>query len=597
MKKKNMSILFVIGFLEIYSIHAEILSSDRRIDWRPGIPGGFPNKDFIVNVKDFGASGNGTIDDYQAFTSAIDALAIGGGGVIYIPEGFYLIKNTLAMQNGIVFRGEGSEKTHLYFHLGNEEKNCIDFVKYDRGTWIKMITGYTKNSKQITVQDASSFNIGDFVEIQQDNDPDIMYTQDQWNKSWAQGAVGQILVVEAINGNNLTLHNGLYIEYRAELNPIIRRLGLVEYAGIEKLHLKRLDSGDGNTILLKNAAYCRIMEIESEYSSRSHVNLETAFKCEIRDNYFHHSYVYDESEYGDGVICSFHATDNLIENNIFQRLRHSFMIHLGASGNVFSYNYSFDLYDPNTWSPVDLALQGYYLNYNLFESNIIQEIGVGNYGGPAGPGNTFFRNIIETRHVTVSDHSHYQNIIGNVFSTDNQFIYIETSVYHTVVHGNTIRGIVEWDPNISNHNFPFSYYLDSKPDFFGDKPWPLLGSDVSYSDILLPAKERYENSIATGIRMAIPTAKELRLTVYPNPFNPVTNISYDLPKSAVVEVKIYDINGKLISILIDEYQEKGERIISWASKDSNGQRVPSGLYLIVLKSDNTIKSKKVLLLK
>ncbi|GAJ16585.1 unnamed protein product, partial [marine sediment metagenome] len=89
-------------------------------------------------------------------------------------------------------------------------------------------------------------------------------------------------------------------------------------------------------------------------------------------------------------------------------------------GNVFGYNYSFDVYDPNTRSPVDLALQGHYLNYNLFESNIIQEIGVANYGGPAGPGNTFFRNIIEIRHVTVSDHSHYQNIIGNVFSTDDQ---------------------------------------------------------------------------------------------------------------------------------------------------------------------------------
>ena len=343
------------------------------------------------------------------------------------------------MQNGIVFRGDGPEKTHLYFHLGNEEKNCIDFVKYDRGTWIKITSGFTKNSQQITVQDASSFNVGDFVEIQQDNDPDIMYTQDQWNKSWAQGAVGQILVVEAMNGNNLTLNNGLYIDYRAELNPIIRRLGLVEYAGVEKLHLKRLDAGDGNTILLKNAAYCRIMEVESEYSSRSHVKLETAFKCEIRDSYFHHSYIYNESEYGDGVICSFHTTDNLIENNIFQRLRHSFMIHLGASGNVFSYNYSFDVYDPNTWSPVDLDLQGHYLNYNLFESNIVQEIGVANYGGPAGPGNTFFRNTIETRHVTVSDHSHYQNIIGNVFDTDDQFIYVETSVYNMLVHGNRIR--------------------------------------------------------------------------------------------------------------------------------------------------------------
>ena len=94
------------------------------------------------------------------------------------------------------------------------------------------------------------------MEIEQDNDSAAMYTDPEWIQSWSENSVGQILMVESVSGNTITLNRPLYIDYTASLNPRIRTQGFVEYAGVEKLHLERLDTGDGHMIQFKNAAYC-----------------------------------------------------------------------------------------------------------------------------------------------------------------------------------------------------------------------------------------------------------------------------------------------------------------------------------------------------
>jgi len=47
-----------------------------------------------------------------------------------------------------------------------------------------------------------------------------------------------------------------------------------------------------------------------------------------------------------------------------------------------------------------------------------------------------------------------------------------------------------WEPDITNHNIPNSYYLTEKPDFFTDTPWPVIGPDLPYSGII-PAQQRF----------------------------------------------------------------------------------------------------------
>ena len=88
------------------------------------------------------------------------------------------------------------------------------------------------------------FSAGDYAEIQQDNDAAVMYTQPEWNTSWAEGSVGQVVEITGVNGNVLWIDPPLHITLDPNLNPQVRRVGLVTGAGVEHLHVKRLDSGD-----------------------------------------------------------------------------------------------------------------------------------------------------------------------------------------------------------------------------------------------------------------------------------------------------------------------------------------------------------------
>ena len=79
---------------------------------------------------------------------------------------------------------------------------------------------------------------------------------------------------------------------------------------------------------------------------------------------------------------------------------------------------------------------------------------------------------------------------------------------------------------------------------------------------------------------------------YPNPFNPSTRIDYQLPASALVIVKVFDILGKEIETLVDEHQNAGNHSVLF-----NASNLPSGVYLYKIKAGTYHDTKKLLLLK
>ena len=79
---------------------------------------------------------------------------------------------------------------------------------------------------------------------------------------------------------------------------------------------------------------------------------------------------------------------------------------------------------------------------------------------------------------------------------------------------------------------------------------------------------------------------------YPNPFNPNTMVNFSVPIYDMVNVSIYDMNGKLITVLVNEHMVPGDHSIGWYAKD-----YPSGVYFIKLKSSNFVSSQKVMLIK
>ncbi|MBN2461760.1 MAG: S8 family serine peptidase [Candidatus Cloacimonetes bacterium] len=84
---------------------------------------------------------------------------------------------------------------------------------------------------------------------------------------------------------------------------------------------------------------------------------------------------------------------------------------------------------------------------------------------------------------------------------------------------------------------------------------------------------------------------------FPNPFNPETTISYFLPSSCAVELKIYNIKGQLVKTLIDDTVTAGNHTTVWCGDDNNQRKVPTGIYLYRLKTKDDVKIRKMTLIK
>jgi FlgD Ig-like domain len=84
---------------------------------------------------------------------------------------------------------------------------------------------------------------------------------------------------------------------------------------------------------------------------------------------------------------------------------------------------------------------------------------------------------------------------------------------------------------------------------------------------------------------------------YPNPFNPVTAISYQLSAVSVVTLRVYDVLGREVSILVNGVGEPGVHTVQWNGKNDRGETVSSGIYLYQLRTGNLVMTRKMVLLK
>ena len=79
---------------------------------------------------------------------------------------------------------------------------------------------------------------------------------------------------------------------------------------------------------------------------------------------------------------------------------------------------------------------------------------------------------------------------------------------------------------------------------------------------------------------------------YPNPFNPSTNISFSLPKASKVQLKVYDLLGREVKVLLNERLSSGTYNFTFDAND-----LSSGVYLYQIKTDAGVLSKKMTLIK
>jgi hypothetical protein len=95
---------------------------------------------------------------------------------------------------------------------------------------------------------------------------------------------------------------------------------------------------------------------------------------------------------------------------------------------------------------------------------------------------------------------------------------------------------------------------------------------------------------------ALPTEFRLLQNV-PNPFNPVTRITYHVPQRSVVSIRVYDVNGRLVRTLIDSVTDPGRRTAAWDGRSNSGVSVGSGVYFCTMEAPDFRESRKLMLLK
>ncbi|NQU32588.1 MAG: T9SS type A sorting domain-containing protein [Bacteroidetes bacterium] len=595
-------LLFVtFAYLLSINIVAQVIPDDRRVDWESVTQ----NMSFIqptiqINVKDFGAIGDGVSNDQPAIVNAISSLN-GRLGYIYFPSGKYLVENQITLPDSCILKGSGSNESTILLDMGENAVNCISISKSQSSEFTSITEGFTKGNNLISVEDISQFTVGGYIEIRQKNgDWDIAPI------SWADYSVGQITRVLAIEGSKLHTESGLRIDYDSDLEPEVRPITPISNSGIQCIKITRVDEpeeGAGANIYTYMAANCLIRGIESDSSVGAHVSINSSINVLIDGSYFHNAFAFDGvGMRGYGVALSQHTSECLITNNIFKNLRHAMMIKTGSNGNIFSYNYSLD---PHRSEPIpdasgDISFHGHYAFSNLWEGNIVQNIIIDHYWGPSGPYNTLFRNHAELYGIIMTTNNiqetNTQNFVGNEV-TNTEFLhglYTLTGENHFEYSNNVKGDIIPPGTTTLNDS---SYYLVTKPDFWSlFVPWPSVGFPNQLGNGTIPAKLRYESgnnftvcpdSIITNINNQS-YYNQSKIKVWPNPSSTLFNIKLPENLSSSVVARISNSLG--VVIYSENIETPGSKIFSIPIRN-----LTPGVYILTVKTESRIFTKKIII--
>jgi hypothetical protein len=104
------------------------------------------------------------------------------------------------------------------------------------------------------------------------------------------------------------------------------------------------------------------------------------------------------------------------------------------------------------------------------------------------------------------------------------------------------------------------------------------------------------SSTAIRISQIVPYEFSLEQN-YPNPFNPVTKIQFSIDKAAHAKLTIYNLSGREIKVLVDNFVPAGRYQALWDARDNLGHKVSSGTYIYQLRSGQNQEFRKMLLIK
>lgn len=152
---------------------------------------------------------------------------------------------------------------------------------------------------------------------------------------------------------------------------------------------------------------------------------------------------------------------------------------------------------------------------------------------------------------------------------------------------NTVKDSIKWQFNVPANP-------DERPRGLGFSPDYRYAYATVFGSSAIPAIQKFENPNWTSVDQegqVVVNGYKMSQN-YPNPFNPTTRISFELPDNGFVTLKVYDMLGREVAILIDKEMSTGSHFISF-----DASNLSSGTYVYQLSSNGTVLTNKMTLLK
>ncbi len=199
-----------------------------------------------------------------------------------------------------------------------------------------------------------------------------------------------------------------------------------------------------------------------------------------------------------------------------------------------------------------------------------------------------------------------------VFLNQSSIIPVELASYSYCVNGNNVE--LKWTTATETNNQGFQVERSQKSDVKSQNSWETIGfvngkgtttekSDYSYIDKNLQPGKYFYRLKQIDMDGSFYYSNELEVSIeypfvfkleqnYPNPFNPITVISWQSPVGIWQTLKLYNILGNEVAILVDEYKEAGSHKV-----DFDASKLSSGVYIYKLTAGTFHTSKMMILLK
>jgi hypothetical protein len=555
-----------------------IIPDDRLAPWQGnvGVPGGIPSRTTVCATLT--PSGG---DDAPAILSAVNSCP--ANQVVVLAAGTFKIASGMTFtKSNYTLRGAGQGKTIL-----NVATNAVPIFARGIQPWPppktgpSITAGATKGSNTITVSDSSAFAANMIFLIQ----PAMpKWTHNLNGVPDSSSNIGGSFKVRSTTPTTITFDPPLPFDYSA-MNPIAISPGAgwttVQGAGFESFTIDMGTSTAGWAAQFTYCWGCWIYDVEIKGAYTRNIYSDNSVRCEYKRNYVHDSQGSGPNHEGtDFNRCSW----MLVEDNIFVKAGAPLVVweNMGPGlCNVVAYNYCKDA--PSGFWDISMN-HGPHVMLNLIEGNVLQWYKDDGYFGSSSH-NTLLRNRIGWQ-IALKHFSNYYNVIGNVIGTaGTNTVYessqpgFESSIYELgypnignnsytgtfgpttppdysglpntldgtqqwdknvkatlIRHGNwdSVNNAVVWDASIADHTIPNSLYLTGKPAWWGDLPWPSIGSDLNPMIGKIPAQVRYEG----GAPVPTPTATaSVAPTPTPAPTQAPTAVPTQAPTATVTATR------------------------------------------------------------